>query len=139
MIPRKELTIQELYDLMNRYWDMEQYGSFVMDYRNEMSDELCIFLPLTKSHMVLVSTGEEGIFHKKYILSLSIVETPSGIEDTIKRTAPSAIPIFGAIKIGKIISIEKKRRFLAEEKLEEYSAEMRKILEGAGYLTPGTT
>ena len=135
IIINREITTEELYDLLQMFWDTELYGPFAMDYRNRLSDEKCIFLPATKRFMVMVYPFEDGIFHKQYKIVLTVVETPLGMEEELKRSFPTNSLTFGIFKIGRLASIEKEKNGQAADKLMEYTQYLKTLLEKAGLLS----
>ncbi len=133
IITRKELSAEELYQIMADHWDTEQYGGFVIDGRNALSEELAIFLPATKRFMVLIEPVVEGIIRKESKVVLYVTETPKGMEETLKRSFPTGNLFFGAIKIGRLASINKERREIENTLLVKYAEYLRGILEECGY------
>ena len=130
----RPISIEELYAFMQQYWDTDRYGDFMLDYRNRLSSEMCIFLPATKRFMIMICTSETGVFHKQNCVSLSVVETPAGMEEELKRSFPTGNLLFGAIKVGRLASIEKEKNKLAESRLTDCTNYMKHILSAAGLL-----
>jgi len=123
-----ELSAEDLYQIMVDHWDTKKYNEFVLDKRNALSEELGIFLPATDRFRVLVEPVVEGVFHKEPKVVLSVVETPKGMEEMLRRSFPTMTPFLGAVKIGRLFSIEKERERTEETILMEYAAHLREIL-----------
>ena len=131
---KEEMSLEYLYRLMLDHWDTEKYNQFFLGERNALSEELCIYLPATKRFMVLVEPTVEGIFRKEPKIVLSVVETPKGMEDTLRRSFPASNVFSGAVKLGRLASINKEREKVEDTILIEYTGHLRMILEHQGLL-----
>ena len=78
IITRTELTTEELYQIMLDHWDKETYGVFTIDNRNALSEELAIFLPVTKRFMILIEPTVEGIIRTEAKVVLYVTENTEG-------------------------------------------------------------
>ena len=127
---REELSLEDLYRIMLDHWDTEKHNQFFLGERNALSEELCIYLPATKRFMVLVEPTVEGIFRKEPKIVLTVVETPKGMEETLRRSFPAGNVFSGVVKIGRLASIKKERKKVEDTILVEYTGYLREILEG---------
>jgi len=60
------------------------------------------------------------------------VDSPAGAAEGLLRNIPSRRILYGAAKMGSLMSSEQERKGPAEETLQVYTAYMRSLLEQAG-------
>ena len=132
IIISRELSTEELYQIMLDHWDAKSYGEFFLTNRNVLSEELAIFLPATKHFMILVEPTVEGIIRAEAKVVLYVTETPKGMEETLRRSFPASNLFLGAIKIGRLASIKKEQREIESTVLIKYAEYLREILEQYG-------
>lgn len=125
---KTEISTEDLYQIMVDHWDTKEHNEFILDQRNALSEEPGIFLPATKRFRILVEPVVEGIFRKEPKVVLSVVETMEGMEETLRRSFPTTNPLLGAVKIGRLSSIEKERNQTEDTILKEYADYLREIL-----------
>ena len=129
IIIKTEISTEDLYQIMLDHWDTKEHSGFTLGSKNAFSEEQGIFLPATKRFQILIEPVVEGAFRKEPKVVLSVIETQKGMDEILRRSFPTAVPFFGAVKIGKLVSIEKERKQTEDTILKEYAEYLRKILQ----------
>lgn len=131
----KEMSEGELEKFMQEHWDKINFNDFIKAKPTPMSANEYICLPATPRFMVIVYPKKKfWIFSRKNKVVLSVCETPSGVQGRIFTALPTHNVFFGAAKIGATFSLEDERRGPAEEVLQKYAKQMKKILSDAGWI-----
>ncbi|MBQ1440128.1 MAG: hypothetical protein IIZ10_10590 [Solobacterium sp.] len=133
IILNRPLSMEELLQFMDTHWDKEQYNSYVYDKPTAMSIDKYIVLPATDRYLTIVYPVKAGgLFHKNNTVVLTTVDSPAGAAEGLLRNIPSRRILYGAAKMGSLMSAEQERKGPAEETLQAYTAYMRSLLEQAG-------
>lgn len=118
---------------MKENWDMQTHNGFVKGKPTPASVEEYILLPATENYMVIVYPRKAGgLFTKENKVILSVCDTPSGFKSGVIAGLPSSNILFGAVKIGIVMTKEKERKGPAEEALQFYTGYMKELLSAAG-------
>lgn len=129
----KGFTLDELLKFMNENWNTETHCKFVKGRPTAASIEEYILLPATENYMVAVYPRKAGgFFSKKNKVILTVCDTLQGIQTSLVANIPSSSALFGAVKVGVVMSKEKERKGPAEEALQFYTKYMRELLENEG-------
>ena len=75
-----------------------------------------------------------GLFHKNNTVVLSTADSPAGAAEGLLRNIPSKRILFGAAKMGSLMSSEEERKGPAEAALQAYTGHMKDILGQSGLL-----
>jgi hypothetical protein len=133
IILNRPLSMEELLQFMDTHWDKEQYNAYVYDKPTAMSMDKYIILPATDRYLTIVYPVKAGgLFHKNNTVVLTTVDSPAGAAEGLLRNIPSRRILYGAAKMGSLMSSEQERKGPAEETLQVYTAYMRSLLEQAG-------
>ena len=133
IILNRSMSMEELLQFMDTHWDKEQYNSYVYDKPTAMSIDKYIILPAAARYLTIVYPVKAGgLFHKNNTVVLTTVDSPAGAAEGLLRNIPSRRILYGAAKMGSLMSSEQERKGPAEETLQVYTAYMRSLLEQAG-------
>ncbi len=133
IVINRPLSKEELLQFMEEHWDKEQYNGFVFGKPTPASIDEYIILPATDRFLTIVYPVKKGgLFHRNNAVVLSTADSPAGAAEGILRTIPSRRILYGAAKMGSLMSSEQERKGPAEETLQVYTAYMRSLLEQAG-------
>ncbi|MBO6047945.1 MAG: hypothetical protein J6P61_09420 [Erysipelotrichaceae bacterium] len=132
---KKAITLQELEQIMQKNWDKEQYGHFVIGKPTKASIEEYILLPATRRFLIIVyPRAAGGLFSKENKVILSTADSPEGAKIAIAEYFPTRGPLTKVLQTKSVLSSEKERKGPAEEALQAYTAHMREILDKQGLL-----
>jgi len=135
ILTNKSMTLQELEQLMQQYWDKDQYGSFKIGRPTSASIEEYILLPATYRYLGIVyPRAAGGFFSRENKVVLSTADTPESARLAIAEYSPTRGPLAKLWQTSSVLSAEKERRGPAEEALQAYAAHMKDILQKAGLL-----
>lgn len=130
---KRAFTLQELFELMQKNWDKNEYNDFIIGKPTTASVEEYILLPATRRFMVIVySRKAGGLFNKSDKVILAVCDTPSGFGDRLLSSIPSKNMFYNIWTFGENMSIEKERKGPAEEAIQKYAAYLRDILKNEG-------
>ena len=131
----RSFTLDELLEFMNEKWDVQTYNQFKKGKPTPAAIEEYILLPATPNYMVCVYARKAGgLFSKENKVILIVADTPEGVKTEIIESLKSSNAIFGAMKIGLVMTKEKERKGPAEDALQFYTKYMKELLENEGYL-----
>ena len=135
IVVNRYIPTEELLQLMEERWDKENFNGFVYDKPIAMSVDKYIILPASDRFLTIVYTVKKGgLFHKNNTVVLSTADTPAGAAEGLLRNIPSKRILFGAAKMGSLMSSEEERKGPAEAALQAYTGHMKDILGQAGLL-----
>lgn len=135
ILTNRAFTLDELRRFVAERWDQAQYGSFITDPQLRRYTDLYLLLPATQRYMVILySRAGGGLFSKKNKVVLSVMNTPDGMAEAILQGIPTRSVLFGAAKLGSVMSSEQERKGPAEDVLQTYTDYMESLLRQAGYL-----
>ncbi|MBQ9022969.1 MAG: hypothetical protein IJ108_03515 [Eubacterium sp.] len=135
IVTNKAFTLQELYDFMKKYWDVNECGEFTIGKPTKMSVEEYILLPATPRFMTIVfPRSAESRFSKENKIVLSTADTPAGALEGIAQAIPTGNLITGVVQMKSLRSSEKERKGPAEEILQIYTGYLKKLLGEHGFL-----
>ena len=76
---KRELTLDELAEFMEKHWDKDQYGDFVVGHPTaQNSDVRYVMLPATEHWCVIIYPKSGGLFSKKNQIKASCTYTTDG-------------------------------------------------------------
>lgn len=134
IIVNKGFTLDELLEFMNANWNTGTHCRFVKGKPTAASIYEYILLPATGNYMVAAYPKKAGgLFSKKNKVVLIVCDTPEGVKTQFATSIPSSSPLFGAVKVGIVLTKEKERKGPAEEALQFYTEYMKELLENAGF------
>ncbi len=136
ILTNRSFTLEELYSFMEEHWDTEKYNQFELGNPSaNFGKARYILLPATPRFLTFIYAAKAGgLFSKENKVVLSTANTPSGMSESFMRSIPSSSILFGAAKMGSLMSSEQERKGPAEEALLAYTEYMRSLLDKAGYL-----
>lgn len=135
LVTKDYLDLDSLEKFMKENWDTESYNQFERGKPTLASVEEYIMLPATNRFLVIVYGRKAGgLFSKDNKVVLSVCDAPGGIAERFATSIPSSNIFFGIWKISTVMSYEDERKGPAEEILQKYTENMRKLLSEKGYL-----
>lgn len=133
IVINRPLSKEELLQFMDEHWDKEQYNAYVYGKPTPASIDEYIVLPATDRFLTIVYPVKKGgLFHRNNAVVLCTADSPAGAAEGLLRNIPSRRILYGAAKMGSLMSSEQERKGPAEETLQAYTAYMRSLLEQAG-------
>lgn len=130
----KAFTLDELMEFMNANWDVGTCGGFTKGKPTPASIEEYVLLPATDNYMVILYSRKAGLFSKDPKVILAVCDTPQGAVGQLITSLPTRNAVFGVSKIAMVADREKERKGPAEETLQFYTENMKKLLGAAGYI-----
>ncbi|MCQ2738322.1 MAG: hypothetical protein MJ224_06910 [archaeon] len=126
----KSIELEDLYQIMEKKWDKEEYNNFFLGRPTPASIEEYICLPATQRFMVIAYPRKGGkLFSKNDKVVLSICDTPASMKNQILSSLARDNVFTLAYQISEAKSKNDERKGPTEETLQRYTAYMKQILE----------
>lgn len=126
----KSIELEELYQIMDRKWDREEYNNFFLGKPTPGSIEKYICLPATQRFMVIAYPRKGGkLFSKNDKVVLTICDTPNSMKRQIFSSLARDNVFTLAYQVSEAKSKNDERKGPTEETLQRYTEYMKQILE----------